>query len=100
MMLSRVALDNIRRKMLLEFMAKKKNAKNNSDEFEFQIHRRTPIMRFAAVFELFGIFLLPGILSKAGIIWDPHTIEEKMMRAAIDPNVNRADSAFLRRFNA
>lgn len=59
------------------------------DVMEHAVVRRTPELRAAEVFSTFAPFLLPEVLSKAGVIWTGRHLEALMFLSMLDPNKSR-----------
>lgn len=85
MLVSRAILDLLRRRLVVALRA--------SERVEIFakriIVRRTPELRFASVFAVFGPLLLPEILRLSGITWSIKLLEGMMALAMIDPNRKR-----------
>lgn len=85
MLLSRAVLNILRRRLAEGTKA--------CDEFENEVRRvvvsRTPELRFAAVFAVFGPLLIPEILRHSGLRLDFRLLENLMALAMIDPNRKR-----------
>lgn len=85
MLVNRSILDLLRRRFLLGM-----NANNRFQRLgRMGIVRRTPTLRFAAVFAVYGPLLIPDILRAAGLKWNNRHLEHLMMLTMIDPNKKR-----------
>jgi putative transposase len=85
LLVNRAILDLLRRRLLLGMRYKGRFERS----IRLNLVCRTPTLRFATVFAVYGPLLIPDILRAAGMTWSSRHIEDLMMLAMIDPNRKR-----------
>jgi hypothetical protein len=85
LLVNRAILDLLRRRLLLGMRYKGRFERS----IRLNLVCRTPTLRFATVFAVYGPLLIPDILRAAGMTWSSRYIEDLMMLAMIDPNRKR-----------